>query len=162
MNLKLILFTYALLTSLFFSAQSKQETITWLNNKLGPSPIILNGGEQMSKMLKINQNGSFTVTQTNEFRLIPSSNSTSFFSGNFQSLSPNSVKINNHDGYYYLYAACSSGKCITQDSRYRDGTERFNSNDVILGIVESDELAQRCKKAIMHLITLSKGKKEAF
>ncbi len=147
---------------LVVKAQSKQETINWLNDKLSTSPYIISGNSSYAKHLKINNDGNFTVTQPNEFFYIPSLNHEVIFSGNFKKLSPNSVKINVHNGNYYLYASCSSGNCITQVSKYPDSTETFTTNDVILGITYEYELAERCKKAIIHLIKLSGGKNEAF
>lgn len=144
------------------TAQSKQETINWLNEKLSSSPYIYDGNSSYSKFLEISRDGKFTVTQPTKFQYSPSQNHTSIFYGSFSKLSFSSIKIKNINGNYYLLATCSSGKCITQISEYNDGKETFNSNDVVLGITSEYELAERCKKAIIHLIKLIGGKKEAF
>lgn len=145
-----------------FKSQTKQETINWLNDKLSSSPIVPQGNSNYSKFLKIDNSGHFTVTQTTEYSFSQSLNSTSTFSGNFSKLSPSSIKIKNNNGNYSIWASCSTGKCITQQSQYSDGKESFTSNEVVLGMTEDYALAERCKKAIVHLINLSGGKKETF
>lgn len=144
------------------TAQSKQKTISWLNEKLSSSPYIYNGSSSYSKFLEISSDGKFTVTQPNKFQYSPSQDHTSVFYGSISKLSFSSIKIKNINWNYYLFATCRSGKCITQISNYNDGKETFTSNDVVLGITSEYELAERCKKAIIHLIKLLGGKKEAF
>jgi hypothetical protein len=162
--MKRILFTAVLIMyTSFFTAQSKQETIDWLNTKLEFSPISISGSLESTFYTKINSKGVFSNTSISESKLT-GYKSVSIFSGHLSSLSPSSIMIKkNNNNQYYISASCSSGKCITQKSSYEDGTNaNYELNTVTLCLVNNYELAERCKKAFTHLINIFGGKKEAF
>ena len=158
-----ILSTLLLLMVISISAQSKSETIDWLNNKLSSSPIGLEGSMETTFFAKYNTDGSFENTLSEESKLI-NYLSISKFSGNLSKLDPQSIRIiKSNDGNYFLQATCTKGKCITQNSKYENGkTAQYNSSIVSLAYVSDTELAVRCRTAFIHLIHLQGGKKELF
>ena len=158
-----ILSTLLLLMVISISAQSKSETIDWLNNKLSSSPIGLEGSMETTFFAKYNSDGSFENTLSEESKLI-NYLSISKFSGNLSKLDPQSIRIiKSNDGNYFLQATCTKGKCITQNSKYENGkTAQYNSSIVSLAYVSDTELAVRCRTAFIHLIHLQGGKKELF
>ena len=158
-----ILSTILLVIAVSGNAQSKSETTDWLNNKLSSSPIGLEGSMETTFFATYNYDGSFANILREESKLI-NYLSISKFSGNLSKLDPQSIKIIKSNDYnYFLQATCTQGNCITQDSKYENGkTAQFKSSKVSLAYVGDNELAIRCRTALIHLIKLQGGKKELF
>jgi hypothetical protein len=159
---KILLTLFVTIICSNITAQTKQETIQWLNDKLQSSPIRLQGNMQTVMFFTANNDGTFTTKLREEAKLMNYISETSF-KGNLSMLSPNSVVIKQFGDKYYIKANCRSGKCISQNSQYSDGhTTAFKSNDITFCMLEDSSLAERTKKALIHLIKLYGGKKEAF
>lgn len=152
-----------------FSAfgQTKKETIDWLNSKFESSPIASSEFEQYTRFLKINNDGSFSIQNYNYSPkvLLPNLENyrwKSLFTGHFKNLSPNSIRTEKIKGNLYIYATCSSGKCITQQNQGPDNFNSYTTSEVLLAFTSDTSLEARVKKAFTHLIKLCGGKSEAF
>jgi len=160
------------LTAIFISvsnAQSKTETINWINSKISSGPIIRKDkGQSFSIYLKIFSDGRFKTTQYNW--ILKSDDIPSFenyfrkaiFKGSFKSLSPNSVRVEKIDGCIYIYASCSDKDCVMQLYDDNGSSMAYKHSDVLLGVSKNVSLEPRLIKAIVHLIKLCGGKSEAF
>ncbi|GLU55115.1 hypothetical protein [Dyadobacter frigoris] len=164
MKLKLLI----ILTIASFSAfgQTRKETIDWLNSKFESSPIIRNSIQQSTRFLKIEDTGNFSVQEflyaTNV--ALPTSrnyNGKTLYTGNFKDLSPNSVRSSRVYGEIFIFASCTTGKCVNQQDQGPD-FDVYKVSEVAIGVISDPSLEARCKKAFIHLITISGGKKEAF
>ena len=168
-------------------AQTKQETIDWLNDKFGNNQIHLciTKANSIKRVLKINSDGSFVITEYNDWYPPNSVRkiSVSTFSGNFKNLSPSSLDAHTLESKddpifcskkrTFISLNCKAGTNIKQID-YKEGTlpkdgqiEHIASDlgGITIAIIpESGDqsLIDRGKKAFLHLIILCGGKKEAF
>ncbi|UTM21871.1 hypothetical protein [Dyadobacter fanqingshengii] len=164
--MKLKLLTLMIMASFTSYAQTKKETIDWLNSKFESSPIIRNSLYQSTRFLKINANGDFSVQEYEYATNVPFPDSKNYsgktlFTGSFKDLSPSSVRAKQIYGEIFIFASCTSGKCITQQDQGPD-YETYKTSDIAIGVISDPSLQIRCEKAFIHLIKLSGGKKEAF
>jgi hypothetical protein len=148
------------------NGQTKKETIDWLILKFAYSPLIMNESEQYSRSLKINHDDSFTIEDINYSPdvLLPDSKNfrwKTIFTGFFKDLNPNSVRTKTVNGRVFFYASCTNGRCITQQDKGPD-YEVFKNPEVKLCVTADASMEDRGVKALVHLIKLCGGKKEAF
>ena len=168
-------------------AQTKQETIDWLNDKFGNSQMSICTSEEISyaRILKINNDGSFVITQYEDWHFHNGVRKkfVSTLSGHFKNLSPSSLnsKILEIKGNAvlcskkntFIYLTCTPGITIKQID-YKEDTKPIdgqivnissNVNSILIAVIpESGDqsLIDRSKKAFLHLIALCGGKKEVF
>ena len=169
------------------NAQTKKETIDWLNSKFGGNQSSIYESDVISfaRFLKIKDDGTFIITQYETWHNDNGSisNYLTTMSGDFKNLSPNSFrtsKIENRGKHSlsstnntFLFLTCSPGSYIKQID-YKEGTKPSDGQvsmasasmtDVTIAIIPESadqSLIERSKKAFLHLIELCGGKKEAF
>lgn len=147
-------------------AQTKQETIDWLNSKANHQFVY---GEifKTSKKFKFNNDGSFEIISTNyevpfnHFK--PQAACVTTLKGHFKNLSPTSVRTRIVEGLIFVDIKCSnSSKCIQTTQAGDCGT--FDITGITFGAFDDIEenIEARLKKAFIHIINLYGGKKEVF
>jgi hypothetical protein len=166
------LFMRKLFTLLLFSlfiidatAQTKKETINYLNTVFKRSAVIVKTFETETRFFKIMPEGNFEIKC---FNYKPTSapkpedlQYTYAISGDLKDISPFSISTSNNNGLVYFYATCSNGKFIYQQNDDKRGNAKFPLPGVLLGVVSAlpDPLVEaNCKKALTRLILLCGGK----
>jgi hypothetical protein len=150
-------------------AQTKKETIDWINSKFPQNPVVHGDFFKCAQRMKILPDGTFEITILDfELPFNPMKaeiQSTTVLRGNFKDLSPSSVTTRVTDDLLFVYIKCSGGKnCTTITSQTGEKVGTIIRDGVLFGGFNMNEnnLAERLKKAFTHLITLSGGKREAF
>lgn len=97
--MKRIIFIFFLSLNAVAFGQTKKETIDWLNDKFASSPIVSDRVGSLTVFLKINQDGSFEITQRDYSPnvLLPNLENYRFkslFTGHFKNLGVNSITTN--------------------------------------------------------------------
>ena len=161
--------------SLFSYGQTKQETVAWLNSKLSQNrPVEFDQHNNLfeTQITKINTDVSFIVkssklkSQTEFERLIVGK-------GFLKDADMRGVTIELSTGgkYLYLILTCSNAECFRQMNISRKINNEngpvensYDKSSICIGVFSSSEkdLAERCKKAVIHLISLFGGSKEPF
>lgn len=166
--MKMIIQLFVIFICLDATAQSKKETIDWLNGKfsLNTSYVIKTGEYTFPYTcnVHINENGTFVIkTEELSFKDYHVIN-TQYAYGNIQDFNPGSAKIYNMDEYFSIQMNCTNSKsCVKRSGGYK--VDNHNSNGIGLGVMlrtNDADFANRMLKAVKHLITLFGGKKEAF
>jgi hypothetical protein len=147
------------------AAQTKKETINYLNTVFKKSQVIVKTLETDTRILRIMPDGNFEIKcSTYKPTSAPKPEdlqSTHVVSGNMKDLSPFSISSSNNNGLVYIYATCSNGKFIYQQNDDKGGNSRFPLPAVLLGVISPGAdltLEANCKKALTRLILLCGGK----
>jgi hypothetical protein len=149
-------------------SQTKQQTIDWINSKIPKDPIVYGDIFKTAQKMKIFSDGSFELIivdfeiPVNPFN--PKVETTNTVRGNFKNLSPSSVTLAKRDNYIFIDINCRNNMdCLTVTRTGREGID-YAKNKVGFGAFGTDEsnIGERLKKAFLHLVTLSGGKKEVF
>jgi hypothetical protein len=175
--MKKILF---ILISLFvFSetyTQTLNETIDWINSTLGDyRPLFYDNllKRYESTILEVKVDGSFEVNSNKYKTVFPEVlDGVVTFKGNLKNMSLNGLDIEQlNDGSYILLVKCyNNNRCVSQINysviKNKKNEIKFVADNYIVTLAHFDdkelELAQRSKKAIMHLMKLLGAKNEAF
>jgi hypothetical protein len=168
MTIKSILLAVTLFNALCTVAQTKQETVDWLNSKFNKNPIVYGEVFKASQKMKINPDGSFEIISTDYETPFNPSNpvaaSITTLKGNFKTMSPSSVTARKSNGLLFIDIKCAGvSECIKVVGRGSSGVN-YDKTGITFGAFYNDEenIASRLKKAFIRLITLCGGKKEAF
>lgn len=166
--MKTISFLTAILFTCLGFAQTKKETIDWINAKSPKNPVVFGGTFPSSQRLIVNQDGTFKITINDyEFPLDtqdPKIQTTTTLSGDFKDFNPSSVTIRRIENLIFIDIECYNSKnCITISQVGRKGIT-YDQNSISFGAYNSSEanIADRLKKAFKSLISLCGGKNEAY
>jgi hypothetical protein len=152
----------------FSIAQTKKETIDWLNSKFPKNPIVYGDGFKFSQRMKIDPNGTFEITnesyETPINPLNPIVETTTILKGAFKDLNPASVVIHKQNGLYFIDINCFISKDCIHISQSGKGGIKFDKSGIIFGAYYSNEsnIGERLKKAFTRLILLCGGKRELY
>jgi hypothetical protein len=166
--MRIALFLTSLMISGLLVAQTKQETIEWINSKIPANPIVYGDFFKASQKTRINQDGTFEIIITDyEVPINPSNpkaETITTLRGNFKDFNPSSVKTRKVNGLLFIDMYCFNGKkCISISQTGKEGIE-YDKIALSIGAfsVNENNIEERLKKAFIKLITLSGGKKEVF
>jgi hypothetical protein len=149
------------------NAQSKDETIRWLNDKFNNSYLVDGEGGlwRSAREFKYLSLGYLTMTCYDYKKdiLFPSDKnytSVKYYSVFLSNLSPNSVRVVKSGDFLLFLADCTKGDCIEVLGGTLIGVK---TKTIVLGVTRNEQnLEERVKKALIHLITLCGGKNETF
>ncbi|MHA3047147.1 hypothetical protein JSO59_007250 [Riemerella anatipestifer] len=150
----------------FFSlgnAQTKSETINWINQKFsGDRTGFNNGYYSFVCFTKIDLNGNVVNTSYRRDRI--SGEDKDISTVNLKNLSYTSVYTRTDGGFIFFYARCENGKkCVKNNSIYDNYLSYMD--DMLLGMIEENyapDIEQRGIKAFKTAIRFFNNKKEAF
>lgn len=163
-----IKFLSSLLFLVFFNfsySQTKEETISWLNEKFKSPQQYEEALWTSSRTFEISYDGNFIVTQYSNYS---TGRAKTTYRGNFKNLALNSTTATKVKSYFYIIAECyNNNACITQTSYKPDGSleATYSSSRIFFIPVNQREvgnLEERAPKAFNHLIKIFGGKKEVF
>jgi opacity protein-like surface antigen len=166
-TLKLTAAIAFLLMTISASAQTKQETIDWINSKSNHQ-FVTGDVFKSSQKMKINSDGSFVITNTDydvPFNpMKPQVLCSSTLRGNFKNLSPTSVSVRKEKGLIFIDINCSNGSNCIKAYKSGDCGIEYGTDGIVFGAFDGseDNIAARLKKAFIHLINLCGGREEAF
>jgi hypothetical protein len=150
------------------AAQTKKETVDWLNSKFNKNPIVYGDVFKFSQKMKINQDGTFEIISTDyEVPINPSNPevaSRTIIKGNFNNLSPSSITVRKSNGLLFIDIKCLGGNDCLSVSTKGDAGISYDKSGVAFGAYydEEENIGNRLKKAFTRLIKLCGGKAEAF
>lgn len=156
------------LFSITVQSQTKQETIDWINSKIPQNPIVFGEIIKEANKMKILPDGTFEISTLyfeipiNPFN--PKIETTITVRGNFKNLSPSSVTLIKKERYYFISINCNNNKeCLEISRSGKEGIDHAK-NGLSFGAFDAEEtnIGGRLKKAFIHLINISGGKKETF
>lgn len=177
--MKISFLIISILINILVYSQTKQETINWLNEKLGANQTLFENIGQAVRTLKINKDGSFVVTQIS---FIGRDKWYSTFTGNFKDFLLPSIVSTRSTKEKTSFASADNtfitiytkGKKIKQTD-YEKNKEISDSNIksiyfhdavciAVIPMPDKQLLVERCKKAFKRLISLCGGdkNKEAY
>jgi hypothetical protein len=166
--MRLLLFTILISYGAAATAQTKEETIDWLNSKLPKDPYVAGDIFKSYQTMKIHADGSFTVVLKNFAVGKPPSKSSIesiyLFTGHFRDLSPTSIKIRKDGNVYFLDLTCQGSKECIKITKIKKGPGFILPTGISFGAFPEFEenILQRLKKAFTRLIILCGGKEETF
>lgn len=150
------------------AAQTKSETINWINSKAPNNPILFGTIIKESQKFKINSDASFQITAIIYELPIdpktPKAETTTTLKGDFKNLNPSAVKIRKQGNLIFVDVKCNSNKgCLQVEQKGRSGVDYGNSGVAFGPYYDNEEnLPERLKKAFTQLIILCGGKKESY
>lgn len=166
--MKLILTLILLLHFMQIFAQTKKETIDWINSKFPQNAIIYDEYFPGANFMKINQDGTFEIKallyKKSAILYKAEIETTTIITGNLKNLTANSVSILKQNKLFFININCSNNnECINTFQTGRSGIS-YSKNGVTFGAFQLNEenISERLKKAFKHLISLCGGKKEVF
>ena len=148
---------FLLLIPTFLEAQSKKETIDWLNSKFPINAYVVGDFMPSSRRMKINYDGTFEIKSIDYApqRLLetPATLNTTIIKGNFKDFSPSSVSIlDSKKGMFMIRMNCIKGSCVFPKTTGEQGIT-YPTNCVFFGyfnIRDEDNIASRLKKAFIE------------
>ncbi len=162
------MFIVVLVLHLNLAAQTKKETVDWINSKMPTNPIVYGEYFKSSQKMKINDDGSFEIINSDYELPIhiknPKAETVTTLKGNFKDLTPTSVTVRIQKGLVFIDINCSNGKeCIATSQTGKSGAI-YDKKGITFGAFYASEtnIAERLKKAFTRLIILCGGKKEAY
>ena len=152
------------------SAQSRAETVTWINLRFRNSGLIKDSSTGQTTTLRINRDGSFelknNVYRPGDMAIARNLQSAATITGSFKEMDPNTVSYTLLDNQLFIYANCLLGKnCIRQiETRKDKSVDSVQNISVMFGPVVVDNepgMAIEAVKAFRRLISLDSGIKLA-
>lgn len=153
------------------AAQTRAETVNWINLKYRNSGLIKDPVNDQQSFLRINRDGSFEI-KANLYEpgaIITYKNLRNAYviRGHFRDLNPESVRYAVEGDRLILYAQCgNNSQCIRQVETKKDkSADSTLANSVMFGpilINKEQGLPAEAVKAFRRLITLDGGKKDSL
>ena len=162
-NLKHLLVCCFLFFNSISIAQTKTETIKWLNSKMPTKATMFpdSFGNLEGTSIKILSTGDFTRDRDTHLANGQILNMT--WKGNFKDLNPELIEITKVNSQFFIEISCSN--CIKAENKTNGISElKYSVSKALFGPFLSSEanLDERLKKALKHLIVLFGGQKEPF
>jgi hypothetical protein len=157
-----------LLLASTLNAQTKSETINWINSRAPTNPILFGSIFKESQKFRINSDGSFEITAIIYESPInpnqPKAETTTKLKGHFKDFNSNSIKVRTENKLIYVDIKCfNNSSCIQVSQTGKSGIDYENTGVTFGPYYNSeDNLPERLKKAFTQLIIHCGGKKEAF
>ncbi len=145
-------------------AQSKKETVEWLNNKFTLSAVYELQIFKYQSTITFKEDGSFAIKTEELSKKDNHLVNTTYEYGNLKDFNPNSVKIYKFGEFFFIQAKCTNTKgCVRKSGGYPE--DNRIAEGVGFGAIRTEadnNIENRMLKAIKHLIVLVGGKTEAF
>lgn len=162
--MKSISFFPLLFLTLNLAAQSKKETVEWLNNKFTLTTVYELSISKYATRITFKEDGSFVIKE--EEYNVKSGNlfNTTFEYGNLKDFNPNSFRIYHYQDYFFIQAKCTNTQgCVTKSGRFPE--DNRVAEGIGFGAIRTgaeNDIENRMLKAIKHLTVLVGGKTEVF